>query len=263
MSSSNSSPPSTSATRTAVVADNSRANKHKHPPLHKQTESELCGSICALLRERNRPLIEMIVSSIGCSRSIALLQQARTIERSGGMMRDDASGLKRRPGGVFLYLVRSSVSPELWSSMVEAERARRRSERSEQRRKTTQMVDEVTDELEQMLCSADDGEIAEDGQITHDLPELPAVESPPRPSPSASNEFDECDDAELVSVVTQHSSRDSSASCFKAPMPRVHCIVHNEMQGTSSPVLSQDTNTMSMSSPARRPDALDFEMDDK
>ena len=209
-SSSSSSSPSPSPSPSA-----SSQPQHKHPPLHKQTEAELCVSICAMLREPNKLLVAAIVAAIGRAPAIAMLHQTRAIERSGGLMRTDGSAQRRRPGGVFLHLVREHMPAERWSAILESERARRRRERSERRRRTAQMLESVTNDLEHALwlpagADDDDDDDSDADDVALEAELMDGSESRTAAPVSSSSTF-----------VPPRSVLRSAAHQFAAPHPRV------------------------------------------
>ena len=56
--------------------------------------------------------ISRVVEVLGEEPSRMLLVQAWQVEENGGLLRTDGSGLRRTPGGVFLWLVKQQATPE-------------------------------------------------------------------------------------------------------------------------------------------------------
>jgi hypothetical protein len=80
-------------------------------------DETLVDQIAAALNEPNLPLLRQVIAVIGPDRANEFLQQTLAIEASGGQLIQ--SGKRRRtPGGVFFYLVRTSLSGnerrEIW-----------------------------------------------------------------------------------------------------------------------------------------------------
>lgn len=74
-------------------------------------EEELTKHIADTLQERNHSLIKKIVYVIGPERAQEFLQKALEIEAAGGQKTTDSSR-RRSPGGVFFYMVRTSLPQE-------------------------------------------------------------------------------------------------------------------------------------------------------
>lgn len=78
-------------------------------------DQQLAHEIAKQLNERHvapRKTIERVVRLCGAEFAQSLLEEVQEIEANGGMMVKDGSR-RRTPGGVFFYLVRGRVSPDL------------------------------------------------------------------------------------------------------------------------------------------------------
>lgn len=166
-----------------------------------------------MLREPTKLLVAAIVAAIGRAPAISMLHQTRAIERSGGLMRTDGSAQRRRPGGVFLHLVREHMPAERWAAILESERTRRRRERSERRRRTAQMLDSVTNDLEHALwlpSGADDDDDSDADDVALEAELMDGSESRTAATASSSS----------VSAAARSALR-SMPHQFAAPHPRV------------------------------------------
>ena len=89
-------------------------------------EDELTQHIADTLQERNHSLIEKIVYTIGVERTQEFLQKTLEIEAAGGQKTADGSR-RRSPGGVFFYMVRTSLPQEerkqIWSNTRKKQQA--------------------------------------------------------------------------------------------------------------------------------------------
>ena len=83
----------------------------EHPP---RTVNEITTEITAQLGETEptpRQALKRAVRILGPAQVQALLDRTLDIERSGGLLLPDGSR-RRTPGGVFFYLVRTTVAPK-------------------------------------------------------------------------------------------------------------------------------------------------------
>ncbi len=83
----------------------------RHPP---RTVNEITAEIAAQLGETEpspRKALKRAVRILGPAQVQALLDRTLDIERSGGLLLSDGSR-RRTPGGVFFYLVRTTVAPK-------------------------------------------------------------------------------------------------------------------------------------------------------
>lgn len=74
--------------------------------------NELTENIATRLAEPNIPLLRIIIESVGLEQAQELLAQTLEIEAGDGLMLKDGSR-RRTPGGVFMYLARSSMPNRL------------------------------------------------------------------------------------------------------------------------------------------------------
>ena len=82
-----------------------------HPP---RTVNEITAEIAAQLGETEpspRKALKRAVRILGPAQVQALLDRTLDIERSGGLLLPDGSR-RRTPGGVFFYLVRTTIAPK-------------------------------------------------------------------------------------------------------------------------------------------------------
>ncbi len=83
----------------------------EHAP---RTVDEIAAEIAAQLGETEpspRKQLKRAVRILGPAQVQALLARTLDIERSGGLMLPDGSR-RRTPGGVFFYLIRTTVAPK-------------------------------------------------------------------------------------------------------------------------------------------------------
>ncbi len=86
------------------------------PAMDKAARRALAGEIAAQLGETEREpqrLIARALRLLGEERVRAIVARVREVEASGGMMLPDGSR-RRTPGGVFFYLLRTTVGQKEW-----------------------------------------------------------------------------------------------------------------------------------------------------
>eukprot|EP01029_Cantina_marsupialis_P029461 TRINITY_DN780549_c0_g1_i1.p1 TRINITY_DN780549_c0_g1~~TRINITY_DN780549_c0_g1_i1.p1 ORF type:complete len:173 (-),score=29.23 TRINITY_DN780549_c0_g1_i1:111-629(-) len=82
-------------------------------------EFELTKRIVNTLNENKVRLFRRIVSQVGTKQAESLLDETIEIEKSGGRKRPN--GERKLPGGVFIQLLKESVSTELFKEIMSVE----------------------------------------------------------------------------------------------------------------------------------------------
>jgi len=96
----------------------SRHQKHLWKALSPNMHTgALITTMCRLLREPKKHLIEIIVDDIGHAMAVQIMHETKQVLHKGGMRRVDGNGL-RKPGGVFITILRKHITDENYKQLM-------------------------------------------------------------------------------------------------------------------------------------------------
>lgn len=96
-----------------------------------QEGRELAGGIARTLRENEVDLVQGILQVLGKETTVSLFERTLQLLSEGGLERQ--SGGQRTSGGIFFYLVKTSVTAEQKSEIFRERDKKKRQERRAQR----------------------------------------------------------------------------------------------------------------------------------
>mmetsp|Transcript_4087 Transcript_4087/g.5876 ORF Transcript_4087/g.5876 Transcript_4087/m.5876 type:complete len:246 (-) Transcript_4087:179-916(-) len=120
----------------------SRHQKHQWKSLSPQmTRAALVTTMCRLLQEPKKHMIDEIVKDIGNAMAIQVMEETKEVLMSGGMKRADGKGY-RKPGGVFIMVLRKHITSENYKQLMkDAKKRWSETKRGESERKEESAMD--------------------------------------------------------------------------------------------------------------------------
>mmetsp|Transcript_17790 Transcript_17790/g.31862 ORF Transcript_17790/g.31862 Transcript_17790/m.31862 type:complete len:258 (-) Transcript_17790:51-824(-) len=108
----------------------------------KMDTGNLVATMCRILREPKQHLIEAVVKDVGHALAVQVMSETKKVLAKGGMKRVDGKGY-RKPGGVFLTILRKHISNDEYKKLMKDSRKKQQEHKRNLQQVENQIVQSV------------------------------------------------------------------------------------------------------------------------